>query len=101
MAEWLKAAVLKTVRGESSSRVRIPLSPQIRTRQVFRYTNERFPGFNAQFFVGQRRVRTDRTDDEPLARAISALVAREGLFSERIERSLEFEPICFFLDSVQ
>ncbi len=27
MAEWLKAAVLKTVRGESSSRVRIPLSP--------------------------------------------------------------------------
>lgn len=28
MAEWLKAAVLKTVRGESSSRVRIPLSPQ-------------------------------------------------------------------------
>ncbi len=27
MAEWLKAAVLKTVRGESLSRVRIPLSP--------------------------------------------------------------------------
>lgn len=27
MAEWLKAAVLKTVKGESSSRVRIPLSP--------------------------------------------------------------------------
>ncbi len=29
MAEWLKAAVLKTVRGESSSRVRIPLSPPL------------------------------------------------------------------------
>jgi hypothetical protein len=28
MAEWLKAAVLKTVKGESSSRVRIPLPPQ-------------------------------------------------------------------------
>jgi hypothetical protein len=28
MAEWLKAAVLKTVKGESSSRVRIPLLPQ-------------------------------------------------------------------------
>lgn len=27
MAEWLKAAVLKTVKGESSSRVRIPLPP--------------------------------------------------------------------------
>ena len=31
MAEWLKAAVLKTVKGESSSRVRIPLSPQNET----------------------------------------------------------------------
>ena len=30
MAEWLKAAVLKTVRGESLSRVRIPLSPHHR-----------------------------------------------------------------------
>jgi hypothetical protein len=29
MAEWLKAAVLKTVKGESSSRVRIPLSPRV------------------------------------------------------------------------
>ncbi len=29
MAEWLKAAVLKTVRGASSSGVRIPLSPPI------------------------------------------------------------------------
>ena len=29
MAEWLKAAVLKTVRGESLSRVRIPLSPLV------------------------------------------------------------------------
>lgn len=28
MAEWLKAAVLKTVKGESSSRVRIPLPPR-------------------------------------------------------------------------
>ncbi len=27
MAEWLKAAVLKTVEGESSPRVRIPLPP--------------------------------------------------------------------------
>jgi hypothetical protein len=36
MAEWLKAAVLKTVRGESSSRVRIPLPPPSRasTRPV-------------------------------------------------------------------
>jgi hypothetical protein len=30
MAEWLKAAVLKTVKGESSSRVRIPLSPPVK-----------------------------------------------------------------------
>jgi hypothetical protein len=30
MAEWLKAAVLKTVKGESSSRVRIPLPPPSR-----------------------------------------------------------------------
>ena len=29
MAEWLKAAVLKTVKGESSSRVRIPLPPLV------------------------------------------------------------------------
>ena len=29
MAEWLKAAVLKTAKGESSSRVRIPLSPPV------------------------------------------------------------------------
>ncbi len=28
MAEWLKAVVLKTIKGESSSRVRIPLPPQ-------------------------------------------------------------------------
>ena len=34
MAEWLKAAVLKTVKGESSSRVRIPLPPQKRTSSV-------------------------------------------------------------------
>ena len=27
MAEWLKAAVLKTAKGETSSRVRIPLPP--------------------------------------------------------------------------
>lgn len=31
MAEWLKAAVLKTVKGESSSRVRIPLPPREKT----------------------------------------------------------------------
>jgi len=37
MAEWLKAAVLKTVKGESSSRVRIPLSPHLTasSRRVF------------------------------------------------------------------
>lgn len=35
MAEWLKAAVLKTVRGESSSRVRIPLSPRVQNRAPF------------------------------------------------------------------
>jgi DNA-binding Xre family transcriptional regulator len=28
MAEWLMAMVLKTIKGESSSRVRIPLPPQ-------------------------------------------------------------------------
>ncbi len=32
MAEWLKAAVLKTVRDESLSRVRIPLSPRAQNR---------------------------------------------------------------------
>ena len=39
MAEWLKAAVLKTVRGESLSRVRIPLSPPLTasTRRVVMY----------------------------------------------------------------
>ena len=30
MAEWLKAAVLKTVKGLRPSRVRIPLSPPVR-----------------------------------------------------------------------
>ena len=29
MAEWLKASVLKTDKGATSSRVRIPLSPHI------------------------------------------------------------------------
>ena len=43
MAEWLKAAVLKTVKGESSSRVRIPLSPlrQKTPERVFFVCGER------------------------------------------------------------
>lgn len=35
MAEWLKATVLKTVKGESSSRVRIPLPPQVENAPIW------------------------------------------------------------------
>lgn len=35
MAEWLKATVLKTVKGESSSRVRIPLPPRVQESAPF------------------------------------------------------------------
>ncbi len=35
MAEWSNAAVLKTVRGASSSGVRIPLSPPIYNFSIF------------------------------------------------------------------
>ena len=49
MAEWLKAAVLKTVRGESSSRVRIPLSPQTNVvRQEEQTVWETVWGFEAR-----------------------------------------------------
>ena len=41
MAEWSKAAVLKTVKGLRPSRVRIPLSPQKRTSSEVRAETER------------------------------------------------------------
>ena len=46
MAEWLKAAVLKTVKGESSSRVRIPLSPPVKNNTLL-----------GCYFFGRERVK--------------------------------------------
>ena len=38
MAEWLNATVLKTVKGESPSRVRIPERPPLKLQQTKIYT---------------------------------------------------------------
>ncbi len=59
MAEWLKATVLKTVKGETSSRVRIPLSPQIKNTQwVFFICGEK----KANFFAFVRIRKTERCE---------------------------------------
>lgn len=58
MAEWLKAAVLKTVKGESSSRVRIPLPPRVpkTTRKgCFRLYEREGEGFEPSLGEARRR----------------------------------------------
>ena len=93
MAEWLKAAVLKTVKGESSSRVRIPLSPLVENTTlaggVFKTSEERVD-CPAAVYVGIRKTETCRTErSEYDSRVGVEKNFHRKFIRDRIYRSLE------------
>ena len=99
----LMSIFAKDVSPLKAPRVRIPPFPQKGNGRHIAPFPKRFPGFNAQSFVGELRVQTDDFQNETLFMSSASLERIHGSTAEGDEILQGFEPrvaVCHLADAL-